>query len=272
MSSETPPTTLNEGEVEKTSNDKRFTSTAIVDYNARNEKEISFKEGDTVIVIEDRGNGFLYGECNNSFGFQTGIFPLKFVVIDDFIEKVSNKQKLIGKMKTLKEELNKTKANRNDIQEEVKRLREEKDRMSVENAPIIYSLRTKEHLKLHLLQFDIKMVRLSEGMQSLRATMINSLQELSKFKSNIESTDLEPFKENILDKIENLRIKTGFVQQQLFDSISKSKVVYDQVDLLHKTIENPQSVNQIKQEEQVEAKPRKFVMGVKPSLENLKNI
>lgn len=245
---------------------KRFTSTAIADYNARNETEISFKEGDTVLVIEDRGNGLLFGECNNSFGFQTGVFPLKYVVIDEFVEKVSNKQKLIGKMKLLKEELNRTKTERNDIQEEVKRLREEKEKLTIEQAPIIFSLRSKENLKLHLLQYDIKMVSLSEAMQHLRSTMINSLQELSKFKSNIENSDLEPFRTSILDKIENLRIKTGFVQQPLFDTITKCKSLCDQAKQIYEKLGNKQV------ECKVEEKPKKFVFGVKPSLKDLKNI
>lgn len=173
-------------------------------------------------------------------------------------------------MKILKEELNRTKAERNDIQEEVKKLREEKEKMILEQAPIIFSLRSKEMLKLHLLQYDIKMVSLSEAMQQLRTTMINSLQELSKFKSNIENSDLEPFKTSILDKIENLRIKTGFVQQPLFDTIAKCKTLCDQVKILYEKLDNRH------EEKKVESTPTtsttKFVFGVKPSLKDLKNI
>lgn len=109
------------------------------------------------------------------------------------------------------------------------------------------------------------MLSLSEAMQQLRQTMINSLQELSKFKSNIENTDLEPFKTSLLDKIENLRIKTGFVQQPLFDTITKCKTLCDQSKLIYEKLE-------YKQECKVEEKPKKFVFGVKPSLKDLKNI
>lgn len=243
----------------------------------------------------------LLGECDNEYGSQKGEFPLKYVLIDAVAEKVSNKQKLMQKMKLLKTELASTKEKRTQIQEEVKLLREEKEKLVEDSAPVIFSLRSKDDLILHLIQIEMELLLLSNGIGDYRTCNNLSLQELQRFKETIEASDLDPLKTSLLDRTENLRIKTGFVRSPIEDTINSCKSMKETIKLLLSKLrgdeiievvneqqtqqqpQQPQPPQQLQQQPQQQPQPpqpqsqqsqekRKFVFGVKPSITDLKNV
>lgn len=248
---------------------KRYTSTAIVDYQARSTDEISFKEGDIIIILSDAGNGMVLGECNNEYGVQKGVFPLKYVVVDAIAEKVSNKQKLMQQMKGLKSELAETKLRRTEMQEDVKKLREQKELQNEEDAKYIFSLRSKEELIVHLIQLEIELLLLSNGIQEFRTCNNQSLLELQRFKETVESSDLDQLKLSLVERIENLRIKTGFVRSPVEDSLTSCKAIRDMTRQLLDKLLGAQSPETPQPEEK---EKRKFVFGVKPSIKDLTNV
>ena len=85
------------------------------DYTAQESDQLSFKEGDTIGIIEDLQDGWSRGDI----GGYEGVYPTEYVQI------IQEQQQTTPKATTSPEELAKRKEKREKLKEQLKAMKEE---------------------------------------------------------------------------------------------------------------------------------------------------
>jgi hypothetical protein len=229
-----------------------------LDYVARATGEISFAEDEIVTIVAEKGNGYFIG-CKADG--TVGSFPLKYVELEPWPEPGS-KPRLMAQMKLLKEEFEEAQQRRTQVQSHVTQLREDKKLLQDEVDPIRFAIRSDQDLVLAVLQTQLKSALMLDSMLLFQSSLRQTAADVTAFRNAADDQELDPLRVDVVERVENLRLKLGIFEQPVADSVDSAQALQreaqDFIDQFAQTFHRQnqnQTLNHIQPQQQSQSPP-----------------
>jgi len=241
-------------------------ATTIYSYQAQGETELSFGEGEVIGILEEREDGWSYGDLNGSLG----LFPTSYAQKTDGTRDESSvdysvdpsksvgstkdqdpeeaqrrrerRQKLKDELKDMREQLVQQAKTRERLEKELTVLTETKQKLKTELRQNKAKMSDKGSLLFDLIKLSVAMDVYTDAIQDVQTPQATTFDALSMFASDLtkeakSSPALNPFAQKISAKMKDLKVYVDACNSLDDDADKHAKDFHPELDRLVKTLE-----------------------------------
>jgi len=243
-------------------------ATALYSYEAQQEGELSFNEGDVIGITAEHEDGWSSGVFN---GLE-GAFPSNYVQKDpnqynydndQYAEpqtnqtntnqqlsaevlqrRKENREKLKGEMKDLKESLAKQTELRQQLEKDVRELTEKKQRLKKELRNLKADMSDKNTLFFDLLKLSQSIELFNEFVEEMKSVSSTASEALAQFSGEFQkeaksSAALTPWNQKLAPRSKEVKDLMDLYNSQIDECVKSSKEFSPDLEHLIKALSNP---------------------------------